>query len=164
VGTATSLTYMEAPLSTGQPMIRNASSEITPVTLVTGAPFAFPSEPALSLSLSSFAAPEISSTPRLLSPIILTATSLEPSAPFGVTGTAAYGAVVGDVAGSFSPPVTANTSEDVLLPTYITPYSANFVAAAVPEPRLISFFLVVLAGLLMGLVVKRRKSLSEDHE
>jgi hypothetical protein len=164
VGAAPNVAYMTAPLAIGQPMNGNVGSEITPFTLVTGALLPFPSEPTFSLSLNSFASPERSAAPMVLSPIILTATSPEPSAPLGVTGTAAYGSVVGDVGGNFKPPVTGNTSEDVVLPTYTTPYSANFVAATVPEPRLISISLVVLAGLLMGLVVKRRKSLAENQE
>ncbi len=185
VGAATNLTYAGGPaLVSGEPVNINGGAMVTAATLTSGVPavaLTFPDEPNLSITLDSFGpgsstpcsvaittgescSPVVSAAPLVLSPIILTATSTGTSAVLGVAGTATDGSVVTDVTGNFSATVTGETPEDLsMLPTYTTTYSATFVAAsAVPEPRSIS--LVVLAGLLMGLVVKRRKSEALKNE
>jgi hypothetical protein len=97
-----------------------------------------------------------------VSPIILTATSTGTGALLSYTGTELDdGTAVGSVAGNFSATITGSTPEDLATtnPFTQTSYSGTLTVtpwSTVPEPRDIS--LVVLAGLLMGLVLKRRKS------
>jgi hypothetical protein len=178
VGTGTTLTYTGTPaLTVGQPIDINGGAEITPAALAAGVPVSFPDESGLSITLDSFGpgsttpcssaitvgescSPELSAAPLELSPIILTATSTGTSAVLSFAGTANDGTGVSDVTGNFSATVTGSTPEELASSSsFTTTSSGTFVitaSSAVPEPRSIS--LVVLAGLLMGLVVKRRKS------
>ncbi len=185
VGGGTTLTYMGSPtLAVGQPVDINAGATISPTGPPVGGvypvevPISFPEEPSLSIMLDSFGpgsstpcssaitvgescSPELSSSPLLLSPIILTETSTGTSAALGVSGTATDGTGMSDVSGNFSATITGETpSELSALSSYTTTSSGTFVVTAVspvPEPRSVS--LILMAGLLIGLVaVKRRKS------
>jgi hypothetical protein len=177
VGTGTTLTSALAPLTVGQPIDINGGATITPASLAAGVPVTFPDTLGLSITLDSFGpgsstpcsalittgescSPELSSSPLTLSPIILTETSTGTSAVLSVAGTATDGTGVSDVTGNLSATVTGETPIQLAdSSSYTTTSSGTFVVtatSAVPEPRTIS--LVVFAGLLAGLVVKRRKS------
>ncbi len=185
VGGGTTLTYTGGPaLAVGQPVDINGGATISPTgpavdgVYPVSVPITFPDESNLSITLDSFGpgsstpcssaitvgescSPELSSSPLTLSPIILTETSTGTSAALGVTGTATDGSGTSDVSGNFSATITGETpSELSALSSYTTTLSGTFVITAtspVPEPRSVS--LILLAGLLMGLVVvKRRKS------
>jgi hypothetical protein len=177
VGTGTTLTSSLGTLTVGDPIDINGGAEITPATLASGVPVTFPDTPGLSLTLDSFGpgsttpcssaittgescSPELSSSPLVLSPIILTATSTGTAATLSVMGTATDGSGISDVTGNFSATITGETPEELASSSsYTTTSSGTFVITAsstVPEPRTIS--LVAFLGLLMGLVVKRRKS------
>jgi hypothetical protein len=154
IGTLASaqVSYVASPLTA----VQSISLAVTPATLDTSVAPTFPDEPAFGISLDSFSSPALSAVP-LVSPIILTATSVGASSVQSITGSVTSGPVVNDVVSSFNVASTETPGELSQLPTYNTPYSGNFAgASAVPEPRSIS--LVVLAGLLVGLVLKRRKS------
>jgi hypothetical protein len=173
VGTGTTLSFSGGSLLVGQPVDINGGLEITPAELATGVPITFPDESGLSITLHTFGpgsstacssaitigescSPDLGG--GLLSPIILTETSTGTIAALGVAGTATDGTSVSDVEGNFSATITGETPEELASSaTYTTTSSGTFVvtASTVPEPRTIS--LVVLAGLLMGLVVKRKK-------
>jgi hypothetical protein len=177
VATGTTLTYAGGPaLAVGQPIDINMGAPITAATLAAGVPVTFPDEPSLSITLDSFGpgsstpcssaitvgescSPELSMSPVILSPIILTETATGTSAALAVAGTATDGSGVSDVSGNFSATITGKTPEELSsLPSFTTTSSGTFVitaTSAVPEPRSIS--LVLLAGLLMGVVVMRRK-------
>jgi hypothetical protein len=177
VATGTTLAYSGAELMPGQPIDINDGAPITPASLPLANFLTFPDEPGLAVTLDSFG-PGSSNTncsglaignscsPPLgggfVSPIILTATSTGTGALLSYTGTEVdNGMPVGSVAGNFSATITGSTPEDVATtnPFTQTSYSGTVTVtpmSAVPEPRDIS--LVVLAGLLMGLVLKRRKS------
>lgn len=177
VATGTTLTYSGGALMPGQPIDINDGAAITPASLPLANFLTFPDEPGLSVTLDSFG-PGSSNTncsglaiggscsPPLgggfVSPIILTATSTGTGALLAYTGTEIdSGTPVGTVAGNFSATITGTTPEQVATtnPFTQTSYSGTLTVtpmSAVPEPRDIS--LVVLAGLLMGLVLKRRKS------
>jgi hypothetical protein len=179
VATGTELTYAGSPaLAVGQPIDINSGDVITPATLAGGVPVTFPDEPSLVVTLDSFGpgsttpcssaivvgescSPELSTSPVILSPIVLTETATGTSAALAVSGTATDGSGISDIAGNFSATITGETPEELSsLSSYTTTSSGSFVISAaspVPEPRSIS--LVVFAGLLLGLVVvKRRKS------
>jgi len=177
VATGTTLTYSGGALMPGQPININDGAAIMPSSLPLANFLTFPDEPGLSVTLDSFS-PGSSNTdcsslvvggscsPSLgggfVSPIILTATSTGTGALLSYTGTEIdSGTTVGTVAGNFSATITGTTPEQVATtnPFTQTSYSGTVTVtpmSAVPEPRDIS--LVVLAGLLMGLVLKRRKS------
>jgi hypothetical protein len=177
VATGTTLDYSGGDLMPGQPIDINDGAAITPSSLPLANFLTFPDEPGLSVTLDSFG-PGSSNTDcssilvgascspslggGLVSPIILTATSTGTGALLSYTGTEVdNGTTVGTVAGNFSATITGSTPEDVATtnPFTQTSYSGTLTVtpmSAVPEPRDIS--LVVLAGLLMGLVLKRRKS------
>jgi hypothetical protein len=177
VATGTTLTSTSGDLMPGQPIDINDGAPITPGILPLANFLTFPDEPSLSVTLDSFG-PGSSNTDcsslaignscspslggGLVSPIILTATSTGTGALLSYTGTEVdNGKTVGTVAGNFSATITGSTPEDVATtnPFTQTSYSGTLTVtpmSAVPEPRDIS--LVVLAGLLMGLVLKRRKS------
>lgn len=180
VAVGTTLAYSGGPLMPGQPIDINGGAPITPASLPLSNFLTFPDEPGLSVTLNSFGpgsstacstsvmvgdscSPELSpGPPTILSPIILTATSTGTGALLGYTGTEFdNGITVGPVAGNFSATITGSTPEDVATtnPFTQTSYSGTLTVtplSAVPEPRDIS--LVVLAGLLMGVVLKRRRS------
>ena len=177
VATGTTLTYSGAELMPGQPININDGAPITPGSFPLVNFLTFPDQSGLSVTLDSFGpgssntdcsavAVGSSCSPSLgggvVSPIILTATSTGTGALLSFTGTEVEnGTTVGTVAGNFSATITGSTPEDVATtnPFTQTSYSGTLTVtpmSAVPEPRDIS--LVVLAGLLMGLVLKRRKS------
>ena len=177
VATGTTLTYSGGALMPGQPININDGAAITPASLPLANFLTFPDEPGLSVTLDSFGPGSSNTTcsglavgdscsPPLgggfVSPIILTATSTGTGALLAYTGTELVsGTPVGTVAGNFSATITGPTPEEVATtnPFTQTSYSGTVTVtpmSAVPEPRDIS--LVVLAGLLMGLVLKRRKS------
>lgn len=185
VGGGTTLTYSGSPvLAVGNPVDINGGATISPTGPPTGGvypvnvPITFPAQPTLSITLDSFGpgsstpcssaitvgescSPELSSSPLLLSPIILTETSTGTSAALGVMGTATDGSGTSNVSGNFSATITGQTPSQLAgLSSYTTTSSGTFVITAmspVPEPR--SVALVLMTGLLMGLViVKRRKS------
>jgi hypothetical protein len=158
VGPATNLGYLATPLTAVQSV---SGLEVTPATLDTSVAPTFGAEPAFGISLDSFSAPELGAVPLVSSPIILTATSVGSLSVQSITGSVTSGSVVNDVVSSFNVASTETPGELTQLPTYNTPYSGAFVST-VPEPRSIS--LVVLAGLLMGLVLKRRKSEALKNE
>jgi len=142
VGASTSL-YVGTPLPVAQPF--NSST--------------FPDQPTLGVTLESFSSLQPGAALPPLSPIVLTASSVGYSSVLGVSGITSYGPVLSNVVSSFNVTSTVTPEELTVLPTYNTPYSGTFAgAAAVPEPSTV--LLVVVAGLLMGLVVKRRKSAS----
>jgi hypothetical protein len=177
VATGTTLTYAGSPaLAVGQPIDINMGAPITAATLAAGVPVTFPDEPSLSITLDSFGpgsstpcssaitvgescSPELSASPVILSPIILTETATGTSAALAFAGTATDGSGVSDVTGNFSATITGKDPEQLSsLSSFTTTSSGTFVITAtstVPEPRSIS--LVLLAGLLMGIVVMRRK-------
>ncbi|MGA6980704.1 MAG: PEP-CTERM sorting domain-containing protein, partial [Candidatus Sulfotelmatobacter sp.] len=180
VATGTTLTYAGSPaLTVGQPIDINGGAPVTQIELTTtGVPITFPDEPSLSITLNSFGpgsstacssaitigescSPELSSSPVILSPIILTETATGTSAALAVGGTAKDGSGISDVTGNFSATITGETPEELSsLSSYTTTSSGTFVITSmspVPEPRSIS--LVLLAGLLMGIVVMRRKKI-----
>jgi hypothetical protein len=178
VATGTTLTYAGVPaLAVGQPIVIGGGLPVTATTLASGVPVSFTDEPTLSITLDSFGpgsstacssaitvgescSPELSSSPVILSPIILTETATGTSAALAVAGTATDGSGVSDITGNFSATITGETPAELsALSSYKTTYSGTFVASPVPEPRSIS--LVLLAGLLMGMVVMRRKKNSE---
>lgn len=142
--------YVVAPLTVSRP-------EIAPATVGSVAPLTFSGEPALGIALDSFAFPELGAAPLVVSPIILTATSPLPTSVRSISLAPTYGTVVSDVVGNFKVSTTSEPTELSVLPTYNTPYSPFVAPSPVPEPRSIALFLL-LAGLLMGLVVKRLKS------
>jgi hypothetical protein len=171
VGTGTTLTYAGGSLTVGQPIDIAGGDTITPTTLP--ATMTFPDEPTLSITLDSFG-PGSSNTDcsglttgescspalggGLVSPIILTAVGNGTSALLFVSGTAMDGSGTTDVSGNFSANIAGESPEELAnAKTFTTTYSGQLTlaASAVPEPRTIS--LVIIAGLLMGLVVKRRK-------
>jgi hypothetical protein len=159
VGAATNLVYVASPLTAVQSI---SSLAVTSAALDTSVAPSFPEEPAFGISLDSFSSPALSAVP-LVSPIVLTATSLGASSVQSITGSVTSGPVVNDVVSSFNVASTETPGELTQLPTYNTPYSGNFAGAStVPEPRSIS--LVVLAGLLVGLVLKRRQSEALKNE
>jgi hypothetical protein len=177
VATGTTLTYSGADLIPGQPIDINDGAPITPASFPLANFLTFPDEPGLAVTLDSFG-PGSSNTDcssvgvggscspslggGLVSPIILTATSTGTGALLSFTGTEVdNGTTVGTVAGNFSATITGSTPEEVATtnPFTQTSYSGTLTVtpmSAVPEPRDIS--LVILVGLLMGLVLKRRKS------
>jgi len=78
------------------------------------------------------------------------------SAILAVSGAATDGSSVSEVEGNRSATITGETSGELTAPSsYTTPSSGTVVINAAPEPR--TFVLIALAGLLMGLVVKRKK-------
>lgn len=177
VGTGTTLTSVVGSPAVGNPIDINGGDTITPTALSSGVPVTFPDTPGLSITLDSFGpgsttpcssgisvgescSPELSASPLVLSPIILTATSTGTSAVLSVDGTATDGSGVSDVAGNFSATITGQSPVELAnSASFTTTSSGTFVitaTSAVPEPRTVS--LVVVLGLLMGLVVKRRKS------
>ncbi len=177
VATGTTLTYSGSALLPGQPISINDGAAIMPSSLPLADFLTFPDEPGLSVTLYSFG-PGSSNTDcsglgigdscspslggGLVSLIILTATSTGTGALLSYTGTELdNGTEVGSVAGNFSATITGSTPEDLATTTPFTQtsYSGTLTVtpwSTVPEPRDIS--LVVLAGLLMGLFLKRRKS------
>ncbi len=177
VATGTTLTYSGSPaLAVGQPIDINAGEAITPATLAGGVAVTFPDEPSLTITLDSFGpgsstpcssaitvgescSPELSTSPVILSPIILTETATGTSAALAVAGTATDGSGISDVTGNFSATITGETPDELSsLPSYTTTSSGTFVVTAmspVPEPR--STSLVIFAGLLMGMAIMKRK-------
>jgi hypothetical protein len=178
VGTGTNVTFAGSPgmLTPGQPVDINGGATITPASLLAGVPVTFPDTPALSLTLDSFGpgssntncaglmsgqscSPE---TPFGPSPIILTAVGNGTSALLFVTGTATDGTGVSDITGNFSANIAGESPEELATASSFTTTSSSQLVitarSAVPEPRTTS--MIALAGLLMGLVVaKRRKKI-----
>jgi len=172
VGAGSTLTYAGSPaLSTGDPIDINGGATITPVNLPLGIPVTFPKEPGLAITLFSFApGSPITCTAGMtvgqscsplggMSPIILTDEAFGTTAQLSVAGTATDGTSVSQVTGIFSANIIGETPfELATLGTWTTTNSGVFSITAVPEPRSIS--VNAIAGLLMGLVVaKRRKSI-----
>ncbi len=183
VGGGTTLTYTGGPaLAVGQPVVINGGMGISPTGPAVGGvypvdvPITFPDESNLSITLDSFGpgsstpcssaitigescSPELSSSPLTLSPIILTETSTGTSAALGVMGTATDSSGMSNVLGNFSATITGETPAELsALTSYTTTSSGTFVITAtspVPEPSSVS--LILAAGLLMGLVVVRRR-------
>jgi hypothetical protein len=177
VGTGTTLSFSggSGSLMVGQPIDitgSDSTNTVTPTTLP--ATLSFPDEAGLSITLSTFGpgssntdcaglttgescSPETPSGP---SPIILTAVGSGTSALLFVSGTATDGTSVSNVSGNFSANIADETPEDLASSSsFTTTYSSQLSLAAtsaVPEPRTIS--LVAFLGLMMGLVLKRRKS------
>jgi hypothetical protein len=176
VGVGTTLSDDGVTLAPGQPIDITATgggNTVTPATLP--ATLTFPDEPDLSITLTSFGPGSSNSdcvglmsgescsptTPYGPSPIILTAagntgtTAILPVAGFETVS----GVTVADVSGNFSANIANDTPEQLQASAvYTTTYSGQLTLNAtsvVPEPRQIS--IVVLAGLLMGLVVSKRK-------
>jgi hypothetical protein len=176
VGAGTTLTYAGSPaLVTGDPIDINGGATITPASLALGVPITFPDQPSLSITLTSFAPgtgiactagmPVGASCSPLAgaSPIVLTDESFGTTAQLSVAGTATDGSGVSDVTGLFSANVLGETplalSESSSFTTTNSGVFAVTATSEVPEPRAIS--LIALAGLLMGIVVsKRRKSVA----
>jgi hypothetical protein len=176
VAAGTTLTYTGDTLQPGQPININDGAPVTFSSVSLPGFLTFPDQPGLSVTLDSFGAASSNSdcpglavasscSPSLvggfLSPIILTATSTGTGALLSCKGTEMdNGTAVGTVAGNFSATVTGETPEDVATsPFTLTSYSGTLVVtpmSAVPEPR--DLVLVALAGLLVGLVVKRKKN------
>jgi hypothetical protein len=101
-------------------------------------------------------------TPFGPSPIILTAVGNGTSALLFVTGTATDGTGVSDITGNFSANIAGESPEELATASSFTTTSSSQLVitarSAVPEPRTTS--MIALAGLLMGLVVaKRRKKI-----
>jgi hypothetical protein len=157
VGAPTNLIYAVTPLMTAQPI---GGAKITPAT-VSGMSLTVPDTPDLGVTLDSFSSPLPSAAPMAISPVVLTASSVGADTVEGLAGGATYGTVVSNVVGSFNVTSTETREELTVVPTYNTPYSGPFVST-VPEPRSIS--LVLLAGLLIGLVLNRRKSEALKNE
>jgi hypothetical protein len=176
VGVGSTLTYAGSPaLVTGDPIDINGGATITPASLAGGVPITFPDQPSLSITLTSFApgtgtactsgmAVGASCSPLAgASPIVLTDESFGTTAQLSVAGTATDGSGVSDVTGLFSANVIGETplalSESSSFTTTNSGVFAVTATSEVPEPRAIS--LIALAGLLMGIVVsKRRKSVA----
>jgi hypothetical protein len=172
VGAGTTVTFSGGSvLAIGDPVNIGGGATITPATLPTT--ITFPSEPTLSITLDSFGPGSSNtdctglsngqscspSTPFGPSPIILTAVGSGTSALLFVSGTATDGSGVSSVIGNFSANIAGETPAELASSSsFTTTYSGQLTitASQVPEPRQIG--LVILAGLLMGLVVKRRKS------
>jgi len=171
VGSGTTVTFSGGSLSVGDPIDIGGGVEITPATLPTT--ITFPNEPSLSITLDSFGPGSSNTdcsglstgqscspaTPFGPSPIILTAVGNGTSALLFVSGTATDGSGVSTLTGNFSANIAGETPEELASSaSFTTTYAGQLTltASSVPEPREIG--LVVLAGLLMGLVVKRRKS------
>ncbi len=175
VGVGTTLSDDGVTLSPGQPIDITGSGGtnlVTPTTLP--ATLTFPDEPNLSITLTSFGPGSSNSdcagltsgescsptTPSGPSPIILTDTGTGTTAILPVSGyETVAGTTVADVSGNFSADTASDTPEQLEgSAVYTTTYAGQLSLTAtsvVPEPRQIS--IVVLAGLLMGLVVSKRK-------
>jgi hypothetical protein len=164
VGTGTNVTFAGSPgmLTPGQPVDINGGATITPASLLAGVPVTFPDTPALSLTLDSFGPGSSNTNCAGPSPIILTAVGNGTSALLFVTGTATDGTGVSDITGNFSANIAGESPEELATASSFTTTSSSQLVitarSAVPEPRTTS--MIALAGLLMGLVVaKRRKKI-----
>jgi hypothetical protein len=175
VAGGTTLTYAGSPaLAVGDPVDINGGLAITPTGPAVGgvspidAPVLFPNEPSLSITLTTFgpgtgtactAGMTVGQSCSPLggtSPIILTDDG--PSLTFAslsFTGTATDGTTVSAIAGGFTEPIPEGITSLATSSGFTTPYSGVFTATTVPEPRSIS--VIAIAGLLMGLVVARRR-------
>jgi hypothetical protein len=175
VGAGSTLTYLGSPaLSTGDPIDINGGATITAASFVLGVPITFPKEPGLSITLFSFApgTPNVCTAGMTVgescsplggtSPIILTDEAFGTTAQLSVSGTATDGTSVSDVTGLFSANIIGETPFALANSTSFTTTNSgvlSITATTVPEPGSIS--MIALAGLLMGLVVaKRRKSIA----
>jgi hypothetical protein len=172
VGVGSTLSYSGGLVPTGSPVDINGGNVITPAVLAAGVPVTFPNEPGLSITLTSFGpgsgtacssgmTPGQSCSPLGgLSPIILTDEGTSTNASLSFTGTATDGpGSVSNVTGLFSAPINGTPLTLSQEDSFTTTYAGHFTVTAVPEPRAIS--LIALAGLLMGIVVsKRRKSVA----
>jgi hypothetical protein len=179
VGVGTTMTYAGSPaLTPGDPVNINGGLPITPTGPPVGgvspidAPVTFPDEPGLTITLTSFgpgtgtactSGMKVGQSCSPLggtSPIILT--DAGPSLTFASLsfgGTATDGTTVSPVVGGFSQPIPESITTLATSTSFSTVYSGVFTATTVPEPRSIS--VIAIAGLLMGLVVaKRRKSIA----
>jgi hypothetical protein len=180
VGGSTTLSYTggSGSLTVGQPIDITGTdislpNFISPTTLP--ATLTFPDEPGLTITLDTFGPGSLNTdcsglavggscspeTPSGASPIILTDAGPHAStAILFVSGTATDGTTTSDVSGDFSANIsTADPATLAGEASFSTTYSGSLSLTAistVPEPRTIS--LVAFLGLLMGLVVKRRKS------
>ena len=178
----TTLTSSAGALMPGQPININGGMAITEPSLPLADFMTFPDSPSLNVTLDAFGpgssnhvctgltigescSPLIGGVP---SPIILTYTGTGTTAILDVTGTATdASAIISTFDGHFSANIADQTPAQLAAlfaaggaMSFTTTYSGNFIAASpVPEPRFIS--MLMLAGLLMGLVVaKRRKSVA----
>jgi hypothetical protein len=179
VGAGSTLTFAGIPgtVTPGQPVDIDGGLAITPTSLLSGISILFPDTPGLSLTLTAFG-PGITNTdcagllngqscspetPFGISPIILTAVGSGTSALLYVTGIATDGTGTSEVTGNFSANIAGETPEELATSaSYTATSSSQLVITAantVPEPRSIS--LLALAGILMGIVVtKRRRSVA----
>jgi len=136
-------------------------------------PITFSTSPGVIVTLTSFGAgvtntdcnvPEGGTCSPLTglgaSPVILTNDGTSTTAILAAAGTIDDDGVISPISGVFSANIPGETPEELAtLGAYTTTYSAAFNYTAVPEPRTIS--LIALAGLLIGIVVsKRRKSIA----
>lgn len=169
VGAGSTLTYSGGPaLVTGNPIDINGGLTITPVSLAAGVPITFPDQPSLSITLTSFApgtgtacsagmtVGQSCSPLGGTSPIVLTDETFGTTAQLSVAGTATDGTGTSDVVGLFSANVIGLAPLALSQESSFTTTNAGvFSITAVPEPRAIS--LIALAGLLMGIVVSKRR-------
>ncbi|MGP0076814.1 MAG: PEP-CTERM sorting domain-containing protein [Bryobacteraceae bacterium] len=184
VGAGTTLTFSGGTVTPGDPVEVNGGAPISPTGPpdMSGAypvdvPVTFPSSPALSLVLTSFgpgtgntcaSSPNYCSPLGGTSPIILSASGDNTTASLPVNGTEYdNGRPIGSVSGSFSANIAGMTPTELAsVASFSTTSSAQLTitgTSAVPEPRTVS--LVVLAGMLLGIAVtKRRRSEAGKNE
>jgi len=179
VGEGTTLTFSGGSLTPGDPVEINGGAPISPTGPpdMSGAypvdvPITFPSSPALSLVLTSFgggagmtcaASPNYCSPLGGKSPIILAASGGNTTASLPVNGTEYdNGTAIGTVSGTFSANIAGMTPTELSsVASFSTTSSAQLTVttsglSSVPEPRTIS--LVVIAGLLLGIAVTKRRN------
>lgn len=191
VGTGTTLAFAGGSLAVGDPITIHGGATIGPGSFPITDFMTFPTAPSLQVTATSFGPPSANTNCSGLttgescspliggfpSPIILTYTGpgVEGAGP-GNVGTSALLSVSGTVtdasmvistfAGHFSASIATQTPQslDTLFSnpgsSFTTTYAGDFVVTSpVPEPSTVS--MIALAGLLMGLVVaKRRKSIA----
>ena len=184
VGAGTTLTIPDGTVIPGNPVEINGGAPIMPSGPpdMSGAypvdvPVYFPSSPALSLVLTSFgpgtgnsciSSPSYCSPLGGTSPIVLAASGGNTTASLPVNGIEYDdGTAIGTVSGTFSANIAGMTPTELAsVASFSTTSSAQLTVtpfSSVPEPRTVS--LVVLAGLLLGIAVtKRRKSVAAKNE
>ncbi len=181
VGGSTTLTYDGPALQVKDPIDINGGSPIMPTGApVSGVypvdvPITFPNEPTLNITLTSFGpGTGTACTSGMMvgqscsplggaSPIVLTDEGPNLTiASLAVAGTATDLTGTSDVTGGFTQPIPEGAFALSTSKNITTTDAGTFTITArseVPEPRAVS--MIALAGLLMGLVVsKRRKNLA----
>jgi hypothetical protein len=191
VGTGTTLTFAGGSIGVADPIAINGGATIGPGSFPVANFMTFPTAPSLKVTADSFGPPSANTNCSGLttgescspliggfpSPIILTYTgpgtegagpaNVGTSALLTVTGTATDSSmVISTFTGHFSASIANQTPQtlDAMFSSpgssFKTTYAGDFVVSSpVPEPRTVS--VIALAGLLMGLVVaKRRKSIA----